>query len=928
MCSNKFQLRLPKRFVHTLSKNPCPTMHLYSKSVFLKTTRKWTAALIIIVLIMGIVVAATYLTRRPAPSISLAPTTFVAEQGTAMTFTVFGLEPNGIATVYFGDGNEANTTSTVSYTYTNPGRYLVAAQEFVNGQPVSSTFSALQTIQITPQVSASVAPLISIPTITFNVTRNPSAPVVHVGDQVYLYAGFLEPPSGIKITTQPTKGSGGHYTGCLAGPGNLCNYYYWLLGEGTLSPTSEMVAANSTTLKPLRNPITMTYYQSGLYPVTLTLVFVYSENSSATTTYMTSIEQTIAVSSESQSYALFLYAGIVPNPSVINVAENFAGGPFSFDPQLDYEIIGGEVILNIFSTLLMYNGSTTTQFIPVVATKVPSVANGGISPDYTTYTFQIRTGLRFSNGDPLTAYDVWYSMVRGLLFVGGNTGTPGWILAQYLIPGTTAGVPIMTAANDTTDFNAIMNALTHSNSSNTVTFKLLTPTVSQLFFTAIALSSAFVLDATWLSEIGAGITFTPAGFYAYQNQGNLGSFNLKAQWDPVASGPYMIQSYAPGQSVTLVANPGFPGVPGIPVVNNTVVIEWVKDPETAYNLFTSGQADIVTSLPTDYLALIPKQVANGKAAMYQTPSLICQFFNFNVDINETAMKADFGPQYHVPSNYFANLDVREAFAYAFNYTNYINEIIGNQKYGINFGSSYAGVIIPGLPYYVPPDQLQNVPTYDLAKAKQLLHQSGQYDTSINIPITVYNGVTGAFAAVQVWADALNSIDPNIVVNPVYISVASEPSYYVASQNPIPIAAIYFSADYPYPSDFVDQMYKQGGTFVAPFGWTVQYLNSTGHADQATMYAQMNSLIQIADSTTNTTLAAQDYRQAEQLAISLYMLVYSYVQNLFWVVKPYMNGYQGQISYAQNPVINPAGLYFWWVKTCGSVQACSGRNIGP
>jgi ABC-type transport system substrate-binding protein len=864
------------------------------------TARKSTAALIVIVLIVGIVVATVYLSRRPAPSISLAPSTFVAVQGASITFNVYGLESNGIATVYFGDGHEANTTSTLSYAYPTPGRYLVAAQEFVNGQPVSSTFNALQTIQVTAQVSESLAPLISLPAVAFDVTMNPSAPVVQVGDNVVLYGGFLQPPTGTNMTI---------------------TRYAWNFGNGA----TKTVAANGTSFKPTDNPSTASYIQPGLYPVTLTLV---TENSTSMATYQTSIEQTVAVGSASQPYAVFLYAGIVPNPSIINVAVNFAGGPFSFDPQVDYEVSGVGVEINIFSTLLMYNGSSTTQFIPVAATQVPSVANGGISPDYTTYTFQVRPGLKFSNGDPLTAYDVWYSMVRDLLFVGGNTVTSGWILAQYLIPGATAGVPIMTVANDATDFNAIMNALSYSNSSNTVTFKLLNPTVSQLFFTALVLYGASILDANWLNEIGAGITFTPAGFYAYQNQSNSGSFNLKSQYDPVASGPYMIQSYVPGQSVTLVANPGFQGVPGIPVVNNTVVIQWVKDPETAYNLFTSGQADIVTWLPTDYLALIPKQVANGKAAIYQTPSLFCWFFTFTVDVNEAAMKADFGTQYHVPSDYFANLDVREAFAYAFNYTNYINEILGNVKYGIDFGSSYAGMIIPGLPDYVPPSQLQNVPTYDLAKAKQLLQQSGQYNTPINIPIILYNGDTNDFAAAQMWAAALNSIDPNIVVNPVYVST---PTWYAdAYAHAIPISEGGWGADYPYPSDFVDSMYKQGGYYVAPYGWTVDYLNSTGHADQAMMFAQMNSLIQIADSTTNATLAAQDYRQAEQLAINLYMDVYLTVLNYFWVVKPYMNGYQGQISYEGNPMFSylPTGLFFWWVKTCGSVQACSGRNIGP
>ena len=166
------------------------------------------------------------------------------------------------------------------------------------------------------------------------------------------------------------------------------------------------------------------------------------------------------------------------------------------------------------------------------------------------------------------------------------------------------------------------------------------------------------------------------------------------------------------------------------------------------------------------------------------------------------------------------------------------------------------------------------------------------------------------------------------MNPVYVPLATIQAYSVAGQNPMPIWFLGWLADYPYPSDFVDAMYKQGGVFVEN-DWTVHQLNSTGHADQAAMFAQMNSLIQIADRTTNATLAAQDYRQAEQLAMDLYMYVYLYVTNTFLVVKPYMNGYQGQISYQENPMFTYGiGLYFWWVKTCGSVQACSGRNIGP
>lgn len=82
-----------------------------------------------------------------------------------------------------------------------------------------------------------------------------------------------------------------------------------------------------------------------------------------------------------------------------------------------------------------------------------------------------------------------------------------------------------------------------------------------------------------------------------------------------------------------------------------------------------------------------------------------------------------------------------------------------------------------------------------------------------------------------------------------------------------------------------------------------------------MYQQLNNLIIQADSATNATQAALLYKQVEQQAINLYMYIYLDQPNAFWVVKPYMNGYNGQISYEENPQIGGAGdsLYFWWVK---------------
>jgi len=866
----------------------------------LRTIRKPTVAVIIIVLIVSVVIAGAYLTRRTVtPAFSFAPSTLIAVQSANITFNVYGLEPNGIATVNFGDGHEANTSSTLTYAYQISGRYLVGAEETVNGQSVASTFNALQNIQVTPQVNGSLAPSISIPTVTFDVDRNPSAPVVQVGDQVYLYGGFLRPPSGVNVSI---------------------TRYEWDFGNGA----AKTVGVNETSSNPLENPATVSYLQPGLYPVTLTSV---TENLTSMATYRTRVVQTVAVGSLSQPYALYLYSGIVPNPTVINEASSWLP-PLSFDPDYDYEF-GWEVCTSIFSTLLIYNGSSPTNFIPMAASEVPSVSNGGISPDYTSYTFHIRQGLEFSNGDPLTAYDVYYSIIRDLLYRGspgaGGQGTPGWLLAPFLVPGGIAWTSIVTNATDTTDYNSIVNSMVYSNSSDTITFKLVYPVVPQVFFSVLAdAQGGGILDSRWLGRIGAGITFTPAGFYAYEN----GASSTEVQNDPVSSGPYMIQSYAPGQSISLAPNPGFPGIPGspgIPKANDTFVIEWVKYPETSYELFRSGQADILTNMPpSKYFSLFSEEAANGQVKIYQFPTLmqyLIWFGNWGWSgaYNETDMKLSYGSQYHCPTDYFLNIDVRKAFAYAFNYTYYMDNTIGNKRYGAVFGISYAGLgNSQGMPFHVPESELQNVPYYNLTYAKQLLQESGEYDTAVNIPFPIQPCYTCGgmdyptkFAMVQMWAAALHSIDPNIVIMPV---VYNSSAPFDAALMGVADAG----ADYPYPSDQVGYWYSDS--------YAPDWLNSTGHPDQAAAYAQLNTLIDEADSTTNATLAAYDYKQIWQMSINLYLNVFLYQEMRFYIVKPYMNGYQGQISYLMNPV--GYNYYDWWVKTCGSTQACSGRNIGP
>jgi ABC-type transport system substrate-binding protein len=71
--------------------------------------------------------------------------------------------------------------------------------------------------------------------------------------------------------------------------------------------------------------------------------------------------------------------------------------------------------------------------VPELATKIPTLANGGISSDGKNYTFEIRTGVTFHDGAPMNGTDVIYSIER-VLRMNDIEGAAA-MLAQLMIPG-------------------------------------------------------------------------------------------------------------------------------------------------------------------------------------------------------------------------------------------------------------------------------------------------------------------------------------------------------------------------------------------------------------------------------------------------------------------------------------------------------------
>ena len=71
------------------------------------------------------------------------------------------------------------------------------------------------------------------------------------------------------------------------------------------------------------------------------------------------------------------------------------GEPDTLDPALDYETAGGNILANVYESLVFYNRERADEFVPALAEEVPSAENGLISEDGKTYTFNIRQGVTF-----------------------------------------------------------------------------------------------------------------------------------------------------------------------------------------------------------------------------------------------------------------------------------------------------------------------------------------------------------------------------------------------------------------------------------------------------------------------------------------------------------------------------------------------------
>ena len=212
-----------------------------------------------------------------------------------------------------------------------------------------------------------------------------------------------------------------------------------------------------------------------------------------------------------------------------------------------------------------------------------------ISPDGLTYTFHLRPGIKWSNGDPLTAYDFFNSWKRVL---EPSTGSQYAYQLYYLVNAEAYGT------GKITDFSQVG---VKAPDDHTIVCTLSHPT-------------AYFLELTSFQ------TLCPVHLPTVQKYGNAWTKPGKM----VSNGPYMLKEWRLNDYILLEANPYY----WRPVAVHRIKVLPTNNATACFNLFFSGKTDLIQDTRSIPSALV--QDIKDKPYFHSNPFGATSFVRFNV----------------------------------------------------------------------------------------------------------------------------------------------------------------------------------------------------------------------------------------------------------------------------------------------------------
>jgi peptide/nickel transport system substrate-binding protein len=528
------------------------------------------------------------------------------------------------------------------------------------------------------------------------------------------------------------------------------------------------------------------------------------------------------------------------------------GDPESLDPAYQYDTASYEIVYpNVYETLIGYAGTVLDRYIPLLATQVPSLANGLISKDGLTYTFPIRAGVKFHDGSTMTPEDVRYSILRFML--QDRDGGPSWLLMTPLL-GT-----------DSTRDSKGKIVITYQQAAkvvtvqgNNVVFHLAHPYGA---FLSIVAAWSFVMPKAWAAQHGDwdGSAGTWQKFnnpklqdrYAFDHMNGTGPFKLQ-QWDRQAKEIILLRNDSYWRKPARLAR---------------ILVKTVPEFATRRLQLQQGDADLIDVNRSEQSQI---QGMAGVSVRDDLPQLVVQTIQFNLNI-DAAGNPDVGSGKldgnGIPPDFFSDVHVRRAFAYAFDYATFIRDAYHGK------GLQPNGPIIQGLLGYDP-----TLPKYSFDKAKAVTEFKEAWggkvwDSGFKFTLTYNTGNAARQIASQIIKDTVESLNPKFKMDIrnvqwsqfLQMTTAHKGTYY----------ALGWAADYPDPDDFA-----------------LPFLASTGTYPKQNSFknAQADALVKQAAESADPAQRVAIYRQLTRIAYNDVPQVYTVQPTTFKVMRSWVHGY--------------------------------------
>ncbi len=451
--------------------------------------------------------------------------------------------------------------------------------------------------------------------------------------------------------------------------------------------------------------------------------------------------------------AATLLAGIGLAPAQAEYLKEHRGGTIrllarsaagTLDPHINYTDQGWQMYQPVYDGLVAFRkaeGMDGFTIVPDLAEALPEVSNDG-----KTFTFKLRKGIKFSNGQDLTLKDVVASFQRIFKVSGPTSGTfyAGIVGADKCLADTKSCM--------------LEGGVVADEAAGTVTINIVKPDAELLY--KLALPHAVTLPAD-----------TPAE--------DMGS-------KPIPStGAYMISAFDPNKGMTVSRNPHFKqwseeaqpdGYPDV------VQYDYGLSEEAGVTAIQNGEADwMFDALPSDRLVELGTKF---KDQLHISPLSAWWYAPLNTRLAP-----------------FDNEKARQAVAFAVDRSTLV-KLFGGKV----LASPVCQVLPPDFPghedycpYTKNPGAKWSAP--DLDKAKQLVEESGTKGQKVTIIVED----TAVSRSIGVYLQSvLTSIGYVADVKP--ISTNIQFTYIQNTNNKVQMSVSQWYKDYPAASDFLNILF--------------------------------------------------------------------------------------------------------------------------